>query len=341
MPPEWAKHSATWLSWPHNLESWPGKFEPVPDVFIEMIRFLSPHEEVHINVSGAEMEHDIRRRVQESGIVRDAVANIFYHYFPTNDAWCRDHGPNFVLRNMPNGQMEKAIVDWGYNAWGGKYPPFDLDDKIPAQIAQLKAVQRFEPEMILEGGSIDTNGRGTLLTTTSCLLNPNRNPELSQVEIENKLKDYLGVTKILWLGDGIAGDDTDGHIDDITRFVNPTTIVTAVEKNPDDENYEPLQKNLELLKSFTDQDGKPFEIVEIPMPPKVEFEDERLPASYANFYIANNVVLVPTYRHANDAQVIDILQPLFPGRRVQAVDCTDLVLGLGAIHCVTHEEPAT
>lgn len=339
MPPEWAHHDATWLSWPHNVNSWPGKFEPVPDVFIEIVRFLCPHEEVHINVTGQEMEDEIRRLVQKSGIVRDAVPNIYYHHNPTNDAWCRDHGPMFILREQ-NGNVEKAIVDWGYNAWGGKYPPFDFDDVIPTKIAEKKGLPCFHPGIVMEGGSIDVNGKGCLLTTTSCLLNPNRNPHLSQAEIETYLKDYLGVTKILWLGDGIVGDDTDGHIDDISRFVNPTTIVTTVEEDPEDENYKPLQENLELLKTFTDQDGKPFNIVTIPMPPAVVYEDQRLPASYANFYIANNVVLVPTYRHENDARAIETLQKLFPTRRVQGIDCVELIWGLGAIHCVSHEEPS-
>lgn len=339
MPPEWAHHDATWLSWPHNVNSWPGKFEPVPDVFIEIVRFLCPHEEVHINVTGQEMEDEIRRLVRQSGIVRDAVPNIHYHHNPTNDAWCRDHGPMFILREQ-NGKVEKAIVDWGYNAWGGKYPPFDFDDVIPTKIAEKKGLPCFHPGIVMEGGSIDVNGKGCLLTTTSCLLNPNRNPHLSQAEIETYLKDYLGVTKILWLGDGIVGDDTDGHIDDISRFVNPTTIVTTVEEDPEDENYKPLQENLELLKTFTDQDGKPFNIVTIPMPPAIVYEDQRLPASYANFYIANNVVLVPTYRHENDARAIETLQRLFPTRRVQGIDCFELIWGLGAIHCVTHEEPS-
>ncbi|NTW49914.1 MAG: agmatine deiminase family protein [Chlorobiales bacterium] len=339
MPPEWAHHDATWLSWPHNVNSWPGKFEPVPDIFIEFVRFLCPHEEVHINVTGQEMEDEIRALVRKSGIVRDAVPNIHYHHNPTNDAWCRDHGPMFILREQ-NGKCEKAIVDWGYNAWGGKYPPFDFDDVIPTKIAEKKGLPCFHPGIVMEGGSIDVNGKGCLLTTTSCLLNPNRNPNLSQAEIETYLNDYLGVTKILWLGDGIVGDDTDGHIDDISRFVNPTTIVTAVEEDPEDENYTALQENLERLKTFTDQDGKPFNIVTIPMPPAVVYEDQRLPASYANFYIANNVVLVPTYRHENDARAIETLQKLFPTRRVQGIDCIDMIWGLGAIHCVTHEEPS-
>jgi agmatine deiminase len=336
MPPEWATHDATWLSWPHKEASWPGKFEPVPQVFIEIVRFLCPHEEVHINVTDDAMEQDIRTLVQKSGIIRDAVPNIHYHHFPTNDAWCRDHGPMFVL----NGKGEKAVIDWGYNAWGNKYPPFDLDDVIPTKIAKLKNLPLYTPDIVMEGGSIDVNGKGCLLTTKACLLNPNRNPHLNQQQIEDYLKNYLGVTKILWLGDGIVGDDTDGHIDDLSRFINPTTIVTAIEQDPTDENYAVLQENLKQLKTLTDQDGKPFNIIQIPMPPPVVYEEQRLPASYANFYIANNTVLVPTYRHPNDVKAIEILQKHFPTRRVQGIDCYELIWGLGAIHCVTHEEPS-
>ena len=341
MPPEWVTHKATWLSWPHNPNTWPNKpLEPVQATFVEIIRFLVPHEEVHINVTGEQMEQEIRELVKKSGITRDNVGNIYYHHFPTNDAWCRDHGPNYILREH-NGKVEKAIIDWGYNAWGGKYPPFDLDDEIPTKIAQWQGLPCFKPPMILEGGSIDVNGKGSLLTTSACLLNPNRNPHLSKLQIEQYLKDYLGVSNVLWLGEGIAGDDTDGHIDDITRFVNPTTIVTAIEEDKSDENYEPLKENYERLKTMTDQDGKPFNIITIPMPEPVYEQEQRLPASYANFYIANNVVLVPTYRCTNDIKALEILQKCFPTRRVQGIDCTDLIWGLGAIHCVTHEEPTT
>jgi agmatine deiminase len=340
MPPEWAHHLATWFSYPHKQDSWPDMdMELVWSAMTEMIRFLCPHEEVHLNVLDNDMEQDIRERIKKSGIVRDHVPNIYYHHFPTNDAWCRDHGPMFVLRQH-DGTVEKAVVDWGYNAWGGKYPPFDLDDMIPTKIAALRNLPVFYPNIVMEGGSIDVNGKGCLLTTTSCLLNPNRNPQLNQAQIEQYLKDYLGVTKILWLGEGIVGDDTDGHIDDIARFVNPTTIVMALEDDPNDENYAPLKDNYEMLKTMTDQDGKPFNIVTIPMPPPVIRDEQRLPASYANFYIANNVVLVPTFRHPNDSRAIEILQKLFPTRRVQGVDCYDVIWGLGAIHCLSHEEPS-
>ncbi|MDW8467495.1 MAG: agmatine deiminase family protein [Chloroherpetonaceae bacterium] len=340
MPPEWVTHKATWLSWPHNIHTWPEKsMEQIWATFVELVRFLVPHEEVHINTTGTEMEQEVLTLMRKSGIGRDYFERIFFHPFGTNDAWCRDHGPNYILREQ-NGKIEKAIIDWGYNAWGGKYPPFDLDDAIPTKIAEWQGLPCFHPQMILEGGSIDVNGKGCLLTTTSCLLNPNRNPHLSQTQIEQMLRDYLGVTHILWLGEGIVGDDTDGHVDDITRFVSPDTIVTAIEEDKSDANYEPLRENYERLQKMTDQDGKPFRIVTIPMPEPVYERGQRLPASYANFYIANNVVLVPTFRSKNDIRALEILQSLFPTRRVHGIDCTHLIWGLGAIHCVTHEEPA-
>lgn len=337
--PEWAPHRATWISWPHNKESWPGKFEPVPEIFAKLVRALLPHEEVHVCANSYEMEDELVDIVFNSEEVSKFFTQLVVHQFPTNDAWCRDHGPCYVAKPSENGKSEKAIVNWGYNAWGGKYPPFDLDNVIAKKIADRFSLPVFDPDMILEGGSIDTNGEGCLLTTRSCLLNPNRNPNLNQGQIEARLKAYLGVEKILWLDEGIVGDDTDGHIDDITRFVSSNTIVTAVEENPEDENYEILQKNLKALQTFTDVNGKPFEIHTIPMPPKIEFEGERLPASYANFYIANNVVVAPTFRHENDEKALKTLQSLFPDREVIGIDSVDLVLGLGSFHCITHEEP--
>jgi agmatine deiminase len=233
-----------------------------------------------------------------------------------------------------------VILDWGYNAWGGKYPPFDLDDVIPTRIAAELGLPVRNPGMILEGGSIDVNGAGTLLTTEQCLLNPNRNPSLSREEIETRLREWLGVRHILWLGDGIEGDDTDGHVDDLTRFVDPETVVTVIEPDPADANHRPLQDNLRRLRGMTDQDGRPLRIVELPMPPAMYQDGQRLPASYANFYIANGVVLLPGYDAPSDAAARAVLAPLFPGRRVEIVQCTDLVWGLGAIHCVTQQWPA-
>jgi agmatine deiminase len=336
MPAEWEPHRGTWLSWPHKEASWPGKFGPVPTIFTQMVRRLADHEEVHINVAGPAMEQEVRRLLADAGA---DSGNVFFHYHPTNDAWCRDHGPIFVQREE-DGRRGEAIIDWKYNAWGGKYPPYDLDDVIPTRIAEELGLPLFHPGIVMEGGSIDVNGRGTLLTTEACLLNPNRNPALDRSEIEDYLRGYLGVSHILWLGEGIVGDDTDGHVDDLTRFVDPTTVVTVIEDDPADENYEPLQSNLERLNRMTDQDGQPLRVVTLPMPHPLWHGDQRLPASYANFYIANGVVLLPTYDQARDEEAGATLQSLFPTREIVGIDCTDLVWGLGAFHCVTQQWPA-
>ena len=335
MPAEWEPHRGTWLSWPHKEASWPGRFGSVPGIFSRMVRLLAEREEVHINVSGPAMETQVRELLADAGA---DPANIFFHHNPTNDAWCRDHGPIFVQRRSP-GKTEQAILDWEYNAWGGKYPPYDLDDVIPTRVGREYGIPVYYPGMVLEGGSIDVNGRGTLLTTEACLLNPNRNPGLDRAAIEARLRGHLGVSNILWLGDGIAGDDTDGHVDDLTRFVDPTTVVTAVETDPADENYEPLQENLERLRAMRDQDGTPLRVVTLPIPRPVYCDGQRLPASYANFYIANGLVLLPTYDPERDAEAQATLQRLFPDRDVIGMDCTDLVWGLGAFHCVTQQWP--
>ena len=332
MPAEWEPHRGTWLSWPHKEASWPGKFSPIPSIFARMVRHLADVEEVHVNVAGPAMEQDVRRLLGDAGA--DA-GRVYFHYIPTNDAWCRDHGPIFVQR--PD---EQVILDWGFNAWGGKYPPYDLDDVVPTRIGEELGIPVHRPGIVMEGGSIDVNGRGTLLTTEACLLNPNRNPHLSREQIEAYLRAYLGVRKILWLGDGIAGDDTDGHIDDLTRFVNPTTVVTVVEDDPADENYEPLQANLERLRTMTDQDERPLTVVTLPMPRALYHDGVRLPASYANFYIANGLVLLPTYDPARDGEAAAVLAELFPDREIIPIDCTDLVWGLGAFHCVSQQWPA-
>jgi len=335
MPAEWAPHRGTWLSWPHKEASWPGKFGPVPPIFARMVRHLADHEEVHINVGGPGMEQEVRRLLADEGA---GSGNVFFHSNPTNDAWCRDHGPIFVQRAGPHGP-EQAVVDWKFNAWGDKYPPYDLDDVIPTRIAQEYGLPAFHPGIVLEGGSIEVNGRGTLLTTEACLLNPNRNPTLTREQIEGYLRAYLGVRHILWLGDGIVGDDTDGHIDDLTRFVGERTVVTVVEDDPADENYEPLQANLERLRSMHDQDGHALEVVTLPMPRALYHEGQRLPASYANFYIANGLVLLPTYDPERDDAARSTLQRCFPDREVIGIDCTDLVWGLGAFHCVSQQWP--
>ncbi|TCD48667.1 agmatine deiminase family protein [Chlorobium sp. N1] len=340
MPAEWAPHRATWLSWPHKLESWPGKFEPVPAVFVELAAWLSSSEEVHINVLDLAMEAEVRRLLSESGHPRLQMERIFLHRIPTNDAWCRDHGPNFVYRTVGGEGVEKVILDWEYNAWGGKYEPYDDDNAVPSRIAEMRGTESVSTGMVLEGGAIDVNGRGLLLTTTACLLNPNRNPSMSREEIERELGRWLGIKKVLWLGEGIAGDDTDGHVDDMARFVSEDTVVIAVEDDPEDENYRPLRENYELLKGCTGLGGEPIRVVKLPMPDPVYYEGERLPASYANFYIANSVVLVPVYRCEKDNEALEVLRGCFPGREVVGIDCSDLIWGLGAIHCVTHEEPA-
>lgn len=336
MPAEWEPHAATWLAWPHKEESWPGKFEPIPAVWVEMVRALAPHERVNILVNDAAAGAQVRSLLRAGGV---PDTNVSLHEIPTNDAWARDHGPIFITRET-KGRRELAAVDWIYNAWGGKYPPWEADDAVPPQVAARLGVPLFQPGMVLEGGSIDVNGRGTLLTSEACLLNPNRNPQLDRAQIEQRLRDYLGVRHVLWLGDGIVGDDTDGHIDDLARFVDASTVVTVLEADRRDENYDRLQANYERLQHMTDQDGQPLRVVTLPMPAALHYDGQRLPASYANFYIANGVVLVPVFDDANDATVLDTLQALFTQRQVIGIRATDMVWGLGAFHCVTQQQPA-
>ncbi len=333
-PAEWEPQAATWFSWPHNLETWPGKFEPIPDVFTNIVKALTPHQHVNINVNNETMKEEVRDRLVGAAI---DPSRFTLYKIPTNDAWCRDHGPAFLVN--PEAEQTLALIDWGYNAWGGKYPPFDSDDLVPSRIAEFRMLPVFYPGIIMEGGSIDVNGEGCLLTSRSCLLNKNRNPALTREEIEEYLMEYYNAEKILWVEDGIVGDDTDGHIDDTARFINPKTIVAAVEKDPADENYSILQENLSALKAMTDVRGEHFRILELPMPAPVFFKGQRLPASYANFLIANGIVLMPTFRDKNDSTAIEILQREFPGRKVTGIDCYDLVLGLGTIHCISQQEP--
>jgi len=333
-PGEFDKHKATWLSWPHKDASWPGKLETIYPVYAQFIRAIAEGERVHINIVDERMKQKALGYLQKAGANID---NIEFFFNPTNDAWCRDHGPAFLIN--PNADQKKIIVDWGYNAWGNKYPPFDLDDNIPTLIAQAYNLPVFYPPIIMEGGSVEFNGKGTLVTTTSCLLNANRNPKLSQKQIEEYLHHFYGVTNILWLGDGIAGDDTDGHIDDLVRFVNEDTVVTVVETNRLDVNYVPLRDNLKELTKFRLQNGKPLNIVELPMPEAIVYEDMRLPASYANFYISNKSVIVPTFRDKNDKVVLKILEECFPGRNVVGLDSLDVIWGLGSFHCLSQQEP--
>jgi len=333
MPAEWEPHAATWLSWPRREGiSFSGAYEEVMPIFARMIDALRESEPVRINVRDVDHEKEVRSTLKEVD-----TSHVEFFHIPTNEPWCRDHGPMFIRRAH---EPRLAVVDWDYNAWGGKYPPFDLDDVVPTKIAQQLQLPIFYPKLVMEGGSIDLNGTGTLLTTTSCLLNPNRNPGKSKEDIERALRDYLGVTHFLWLGDGIEGDDTDGHVDDISRFVDRSTVVTVTEKDPSDSNHRPLQNNLELLEKMTVEDGTSLTIVPLPMPPRVEKEGQRLPASYANFYIANRVVLLPVFNSPNDRLAIETIQKCFPTRRIVPIDCRELVWGLGAFHCLTQQQPA-
>ncbi len=334
-PAEFALHTATWLSWPHNPDTWPGKIESIFPSYAAFIRTLTQGEYVHINVADAAMEQSARILLQEHQVQMERIR--FYHH-PTNDAWCRDHGPAFLIN--PDCRQPKAIVDWGHNAWGGKYPPFDLDDVIPTSIARAYGIPVFHPGIIMEGGSVDFNGEGTLITSTSCLLNPNRNPHLNQQQIESYLMDYYGVRQVLWVDEGIVGDDTDGHIDDTVRFFNADSVITVIEHNRQDANYALLRHNLKQLAQMRLTDGRQLNIVEIPMPDPVYFEGQRLPASYANFYISNLHVIVPTFRCDRDEEALSILQDCFPEREVVGIDSTDIIWGLGSFHCLSQQEPA-
>jgi agmatine deiminase len=334
-PAEFAPHVATWLSWPHKEASWPGKIQLIFPVYADFVKLVADGETVCINVADEAMKEEALRWLDKVGANTD---NVRFFFNPTDDAWCRDHGPAFLIN--PQGNPKKIIVNWGYNAWGNKYPPYDLDDQIPTRIGAELNIPVVNPGIVMEGGSVDFNGRGTVLTTTSCLLNPNRNPHLTREQIEDFIRRFYGVRNILWLGDGIVGDDTDGHIDDITRFVNPDTVITMIEHNASDENHKPLKENVKLLESFRLEDGKALNIVELPMPSPVYYEGTRLPASYANFYIANRYVVVPIFRDPNDDKALDLLQQYFPDRKVVGLDSTDIIWGLGSFHCLSQQEPA-
>lgn len=335
MPAEWEAHDATWLSWPRPEGiSFPDAYEKVMPAFAQMVDALADSEPVCINVWDAAHEADVRRHLSKNG-ARDGHVRFFRH--PSYEPWCRDHGPIF-LKHKDSG--DRVVVDWDYNAWGGKYPPHDLDDAIPTRIAELLGLPVYAPGMILEGGSIEVNGAGTLLTTRSCLLNPNRNPHLSQSQIEERLREYIGVRHILWLGDGIEGDDTDGHIDDLTRFVDRSTVVTVVEPNPEDPNHGPLLENSRALATMAVEDGTPLTVKELPMPARIDREGLRLPASYANFYIANKVVLLPVFGDPCDSEAVSLLKEVFPSRKIVPIDCRELIWGLGAFHCLTQQQPS-
>jgi Peptidylarginine deiminase and related enzymes len=334
MPAEWEPQEAIWLSWPHNYDSWPGKFRPVPYNFANIVSAITRFEPVRINAA-KKLQARARRLCERADANLDRVT---FHDHPTNDAWCRDHGPIFVKHTKTG---EVALTDWAYNAWGGKYPPYDLDNEIPPSIEKVTGLRRFVNDMVLEGGSIDVNGQGALLTSEQCLLNPNRNPHLTKEQIEQNLRDYLGVTDIYWLGEGIVGDDTDGHIDDMSRFFKADGIITCVEPNKKEKNHTILAENLARLKKFRTPAGKKFDIVELPMPRPFGFNRQRVPASYANFLIVNGGVLVPTFRQPGpDARAIEIIQGCFPDREVVGVDCYHLIWGLGTLHCISQQQPA-
>ena len=337
MPAEWEPHIGTWFTWPRPEGiSFPDKYDTVPAVYAELIKELVKVEEVHINVWNEEKEMMAKNALHTFGTPLDLV---HFHHFPAYEPWCRDHGPIFIVREK-DGLRERAIVDWGYNAWGGKYPPYDLDDRIPQHVGRYRNLEVFSPGIVMEGGSIEVNGKGTLLTTTACLLNKNRNPHLNQQQIEEYLINYYGVDQILWIDEGIVGDDTDGHIDDTVRFVNEDTVLTVIEENKADENYDLLQHNLKQLQSMRLLNGKQMNIVELPMPDELVYDDQRLPCSYANFYISNKHVIVPTFRSAKDDKALQIIQQCFPERDVVGIDSTEIIWGLGSFHCLSQQEPA-
>lgn len=336
-PPEWHRHRGTWISWPRPEGiSFPDRYhESIEDV-VGVIAAITRFEPVHLNVANA----NYRRIVREMLRVRKIpLRRVVFHEIATNECWTRDHGPAFVMRTR-RGRTEGAVVDWGYNAWGGKYPPFDADDDVPTRVAEALGLPVFEPGIVMEGGAVDFNGAGTVLTTTSCLLNTNRNPGLSKSGIERNLKEYYGQTHVVWLGDGIEGDDTDGHIDDLARFVDERTIVIGMEDDTRDPNHRVLRANRRLLDRARDQAGRPFEIVELPMPRPVAWQGTRLPATYMNFLFVNGGLLVPTFgQAARDRKALAVLQRLMPRRKVVGVDCRALIWGLGAIHCLTQQQP--
>jgi agmatine deiminase len=347
MPAEWAKHDATWIAWPHHKEDWPGKFGPIPWVFTEIVRHLSRAETVNILVDGKSDRNRAADRLDRAGIDADRVV---FHKVRTDRVWTRDTGPTFVVNPKLPGPLAVGMVDWRFNGWA-KYDNHKRDQRVTRKIADRLGLNCWTPEVevdkigwhvVLEGGSIDVNGKGTLITTEECLLSDvqARNPGIDKIGLEEVLADYLGISKVIWLGRGIFGDDTHGHVDDLARFVDPTTVVTVVEPNMADENHEPLKDNLERLQSATDQDGNPLRIVELPMPRPVIFEGQRLPASYANFYIANGLVLVPTFNDTADRVALDTLAGLFPDRQVVGIHSVDLVWGLGTIHCLTQQQPS-
>ena len=349
MPAEWEPHAATWIAWPHNRDDWPGKFAPVPWVYTEIVRHVSRVETVHIVVRGQAMKRRLADQLERVGVDLGAVR---FFKAATDRVWLRDSAPTFVVKSgpAPEGDAPVGLVGWKFNGWA-KYDNYKRDSRLPRKFERWLGLPRWVPQVeqggvairvVMEGGAIDVNGRGTLLATEECLLSEvqARNPTLDRAAIEKVFAEFIGVRHVIWLGRGINGDDTHGHVDDLARFVDPETVVTVVEPRTEDPNHEPLQDNLHRLNAACDQDGKPLRVVELPMPRPVVFEGQRLPASYANFYIANGLVLVPTFNDPADRIALDTLAGLFPDRDVVGIHCVDLVLGLGTLHCLSQEQPA-
>jgi len=345
MPAEWEPHQATWLAWPHNPEDWPGKFQPIPWIYAEIVRLLAAHEHVHLIVENAAAQSRVKGILKRAGANLDAAS---FHTWPTDRGWTRDSGPIFVR----NAEGRVGLTNWQFNAWA-KYDDWHLDDQLPARVTELLNLPEWQPSIaiengakhhrvVLEGGSIDVNGAGIMLTTEECLLSEvqQRNPGISREQLEQAFSDFLGIDQVIWLNRGIAGDDTHGHVDDITRFVAPDTIVTVVEPDMRDPNHGPLAENLARIKAARTPSGKQFNIVEVPLPRPVVFRGQRLPASYANFCIANGLVLVPTFHDPNDRIALNTLAEVFPNREVIGIHCVDLVWGLGTLHCMTQQQPA-
>ncbi len=355
MPSEFEKQESIWLSWPHNLETWPTQLKEVENVYVQFIKAIHTGQKVNLLVLNEDMQQRVTLMLKNGTV---DLSRIIFHRIKYLDTWIRDYGPSFVVNDTlknynqnknlhpDNSKQALAMVKWTFNAWGNKYDDLKEDNKVFLELKDSLNLQMFNPDLVLEGGSIEVNGAGTLLTTEQCLLNKNRNPHLNKEEIEQYLKDYLNVKNILWLKEGIMGDDTDGHIDDIARFVNKSTVVCCVEEDKDDDNYYLLKENYELLLKMKDQDGNKLNVIQLPMPGNVSVIDEetgsqvRLPASYANFYIGNEVVVVPIFGHKNDSRALKILEKAFPTRKIVGINCTALVYGLGTLHCSSQQEPA-
>jgi len=336
MPAEWEKHDATWLAWPHDPVTFPDRVKKVEKAYLKMIWVLHKKESVNLFVTDLKMKTRVTRILKQKDVELDKINVYVYNYA---DVWFRDYGPIFVINKE---KKQKAFVHWVFNAWGGKYKDLMGDAQIPFIISNRLQLNNFRPGIVLEGGSVDVNGKGTLLTTEQCLLNSNRNPHLSKDEIERFLVDYFGVNHIIWLKSGIAGDDTDGHIDNLARFVDPRTVLCAYEEDENDENHFKLRENYEILLKSTDQDGKRLKIIKMPMPPAIHTstrDKKRLPASYLNFYVANKMILVPIFKHKKDRLAMKIIQEQFPDRKVIGIDCTDIIYGMGAIHCIMQQQP--